>query len=113
MRIFGFLIGVAWAAIGAYLPYAPMPVPLHMSLGGLLPMGIVMAIVFPVALSPAARRASVAWLGRLGSAEEERKAAAVAAFMGEIGAERALELGKKRRERFGTPTRDSSHASSK
>ena len=58
-------------------------------------MGIVMAIVFPVALSPPARRAIVAWLGRLGSAEEERKAAAVAAFMGEIGAERALELGKK------------------
>ena len=66
-----------------------------MSLGGLLPMGVCFMIVFPVALSPPARRAFVAWLGRLGSAGEERKAAAVAAFMGEIGPEKALALGKK------------------
>lgn len=95
MRIFGFLIGLAWAAIGLFLYYGPLPLPLHLSLGGLLPMGIVMAIVWPLALSPPARRASVAWLGRLGSAAEERKAAAVAAFMGEIGSEKALALGKQ------------------
>ena len=95
MRIFGFLIGLAWTAIGLFLYFGPLPVPIHMSLGGLLPMGIVMMIVMPSALSPPARRAFVAWLGRLGSAAEERKAAAVAAFMGEIGPEKALDLGKK------------------
>ena len=46
-------------------------------------------------VSPPVRRAVLAWLGRLGSRGEERQAAAVAAFMGEIGPAKALSLGKK------------------
>ena len=95
-RVFFFFFGLSLVAIAVVLEVHPMNmnIPAHTSWGGFLPMGIVTMLVPPSVLSPRARQAFAAWIGRLGSADEERKAAAVAAFMGEISPSKALALGR-------------------
>ena len=92
VQVEAFFIGALVIALAIALD--TLDIPAFITWGSLLPMGLALLLAFPTILSRPVRRAVVSWLGRLGSREEERQAAAVAALMGGWSPAKALATGK-------------------
>lgn len=93
--IWGPIMGTTLVTVGILMHVLAEEVaPAWMTWGGLVPLGLTMIFIYPTICSAPVRRVVIAWLGRLGTHEEERQAAAVAGLMGELNPAKALSIAK-------------------